>query len=121
LRQDLVGHNFARLPVQAVFERPSPHNPEFGIDVNDVDPSNDGVAEVVIIGSRPAVQCEKYPAAFLIASILSIQPLSLLPLHHTPQHAVHIADGRSEDVDAGSGNELPIGIASVIVRSASSR
>jgi hypothetical protein len=38
---------------------------------------------------------------------LDIQPLAFFTIYHAFQHAVHIADGRSEDVDAGSGDELP--------------
>src|SRR5215472_8375959 len=49
--QDLVGHDFVWVSCQAFAQRFSPRNPQFGIDVDDIDPRGDGLAKVFIIGA----------------------------------------------------------------------
>jgi hypothetical protein len=52
-RQNLIRHNFIWLTDQAAFQGPAPSDPQFGIDVDDVDSSSNCMYEILIIRSRP--------------------------------------------------------------------
>jgi len=55
-RQDLVRDLFIGLFDQGILQAPPPRNSQFGIDMDHIDPGSDGLPQVVIIGSRSAMQ-----------------------------------------------------------------
>lgn len=106
-RQNLVRHNFVRITRQAVFERLPPRHSQFGIDVDDVNSGGDCLAKVVVTGTRTAVQGEKDSRCFLDSGDpFNIQVLLGFALHHAFNHAVRVANRRSEDINAGRVDEL---------------
>src|SRR5262249_37544190 len=105
--QDLVGDNFVGFAGQAVSQGAPPGDPQFGIDVDRVDSRGDSFAQVVIIGSRPAMQGEKDSRRFLdLGNSLNVQVLPGFSLDHALSHAVPVAYGRSEYINSGCVDEL---------------
>jgi hypothetical protein len=87
---------------KALLDSASPREPHLGIDVHDRHARSDRFAKIGIRGIRAAVQRHGYPGSFLDGSDqLDIQMLPGVTAHHTLQHTVHIAYGRSERIDRG--------------------
>jgi hypothetical protein len=85
-RQNLIWHDFVRLSGQAVSQGASPGDPQFGIDVDDVDPSSNRAPEVFIVGTRASVQGEKDSSCLLdLGNSLDIQVLFSFPLYSEVQ------------------------------------
>jgi hypothetical protein len=95
-RQDLIGHNFVRLLGEAGFQSTPPGKSNFGIDVDNSDSRGDCLAQILVVGSRATVQRQPQTNCGLnLTDSLDIQSLPVLAIHHTLQHSVHIAHGRS--------------------------
>src|ERR1700722_14224025 len=96
-RENLVRHDFVGIPCQAVSQRSPPGDPEFGIDVDDVDSRGDCFAKVSIICPRPAVEGKKDPGCLLDScDSVNVQALFRFSFHHALNHAVHVANRWSE-------------------------
>ena len=54
--KDLVRHDFAAVRGKTLLEATSPSDPQFRIDVDDVDAGTDGADQILIARSRPSVQ-----------------------------------------------------------------
>jgi hypothetical protein len=54
--KDLVRHDFAAVRGKTLLEATSPSDPQFRIDVDDVDAGTDGADEILVARSRPSVQ-----------------------------------------------------------------
>src|SRR5713101_2472728 len=75
-RQDLIRGNFIGLFDQAVLQATSPRNPQFGVDVDDINPGGNRLPQVFIVGSRSTVQCERHLSRILdLGDSLDIQVL----------------------------------------------
>ena len=67
--------------------------------MNDVDSGADRLAQIFIVGSRSAVEGQRYLRRALdLGDSLDVQSLPRLPLHHALQHPMHVADCGSKDV-----------------------
>ena len=105
--EKLIGHNFIGSFGQNVFERPPPGDPQFSIDMHEIDSSSDRLSKVFIIVSRPAVQSEKDSSCLLdLSNSVDIHSSLCFLLYHAREHAVHVANRWSKDVDSGRINEL---------------
>ena len=92
---------------QAGVEAVAPDQAQFGIDVHHVDAGLDGAAEIVVVGAGAAVQREQRPSFFFYCGdALDIEMLFSFSFDHALHQAVHVADGRRENVDAGGGDEF---------------
>src|SRR5580698_9219668 len=106
-RKDLIRYNFIRLTGQTVFQGSAPGDPQFSIDVDDVDSSCNRTYEILILCPRPAVKGEKDSSSPLnLGNSLDIQVLFGFPLDHAFQHAMHVAYRRSKDVDSSGVDKL---------------
>ena len=75
---------------------------QFGIDMDDVDSRGDGFAKVVIVGSRSAVQGQEEARRLLdLGNSFDIQVFLRVSLRRALEHAVHVPDRRSENIDSG--------------------
>src|ERR1700722_1251948 len=98
-RQSLIRNDLVGFFAEAFLQAPPPRNPQFGVDMDDVDSGANRLAQVFIIGSRSAVEGQRcLNSALDLSDSLDLQSLSCLTLHHALQHPVHVADRRSEDV-----------------------
>ena len=98
-RQYLVRDDLIGFLAEAFLQSSPPRNPEFRIDVNDVDSGADRLAQIFIVGSRSAVQGKRYLHRTLdLGDSLDVQSFPRLTLHHALQHSVHVADCGSKDV-----------------------
>src|SRR6202789_2087179 len=98
-RQDLIGDDLIGFFAEALLQAAPPRNPQFGVDMDDVNSGANRLAQVFIIGSRSAVEGQGYlHSALDLGDSPDIESLSRLPLHHALQHPVHVADRGSEDV-----------------------
>src|SRR6516225_10559197 len=59
-RQYLVRDYLVGFLAEAFLQSSPPRNPEFRVDVNDVDSGADRLAQIFIVGSRSAVEGERY-------------------------------------------------------------
>src|SRR5579862_4405200 len=106
-RQNLVRHDLVRIMRQAALQGPTPGDPKFRIDMDDIDSSGNRTQEIFVVCSRTTVQREKDPNRLLdLRNSLNVQLLFSLSLDHAFQHAMHIADRRSEYVDRRVIDEL---------------
>jgi hypothetical protein len=64
-RQNLVGHDLIGMFRETIIEPASPCNPQFGVDVDDVDPRGDRPAQIIIVCSRCAVQSDQSARSIL--------------------------------------------------------
>jgi hypothetical protein len=106
-RQNLIGHDLVRLTGQTVFQRTAPGDPQFGIDVDDVDSGGYRTQEIFVIHSRPAVEGEKDSNCFLdLGNPLDVQVLLGFPFDHAFHHAMHVANRRGKVIDCSGVDEL---------------
>src|SRR5262252_5298461 len=86
---------------------PASGEPQFSVDVHNVDSGRDCFGEIFVGCSGTAMQCQKDTARSLDATdSLNIQSLASFPAHHALQHAVHIAHCRGQHIDSRKLNEL---------------
>jgi len=105
--EEFVGDDLLGLLGEGAVEGLAPGDAEFGVHVNDVDAGGDGLAEVVIVGAGAAVQGEWDAGGFFdLGDALDIEVFAGFSEDHAVQHAVHVADGGGEDIDAGGFYEL---------------
>jgi hypothetical protein len=62
MKNDHLRDDFIWLFNQGVLQAASPCNPQFSVDVDDIDPRGDCLPQIFIIGSRSAVQGEQNPS-----------------------------------------------------------
>ena len=75
-------------------------NPQFGVDVNDVDSRGNRILKIAVLCAGAAVQGEKATGSLLdLADALHVQPFLRLPLQHCLQHAMPVAYRGRQDVD----------------------
>src|SRR5215467_6917079 len=108
IREDLVGRDLVRVCHEVGLDTPPPGEPQLRVDVDDGDACLYGLAQVPIVGSRPAVQGYGHPRLLLDRlDALDVEALLRLPADHAGEEPVHVADGGSEHVDARRLHELP--------------
>jgi len=70
--------------------------------MDDIHAGIDGSYEIGIVRSRPAMKRKQRSSRSLDGrNPFDVQVLFGLSLSHAPQHAMHVADGRRQDVYAG--------------------
>ena len=75
--------DFVGLFGQALLQATSPCNPQFSVDMDDIDPSGDCLPQIFVVGSRSAMQGKRHLRRTLdLGDSLDIQPLPCLSLHH---------------------------------------
>jgi len=92
---------------QGFLQATAPCNAQFSVDMYNSDPSGDCLPQIFIVGSRSAVE-RKWEARrpLDLNDSRDVQALPRFSLHHALQHTVHVAHGRSQDVDSGGLNVL---------------
>src|SRR5216684_7601003 len=106
-RQNLVGRHLSRIFLEPRLYAPPPCEPNLRVDVHDDHSRPYGLAEVVIVGARPAVQRhEDSRCPRKLRNTVEVQPLLRLAANHALQQAVHVTDCWRQHVDPGRIDEL---------------
>src|SRR5215472_5505788 len=87
---------------QGVLYPTPPCDPQFSVDMDDVDPGGDCLPQIFLVGSRPAMQSKRDSCCALdFGNSRDIESLPCSPLYHALEHSVHASHGRSKEVDPG--------------------